>query len=55
MGDGVDEVTTTYCSYEQDKRDCDGDWDTYCTKNGHCQYKKNARDCDGDTVSICRK
>lgn len=29
MGDGIDEVTTAYCSYEQDKRACDGDLDIY--------------------------
>ena len=44
-----------YCSYAQDKRDCDGDWDTYCMKSSHCQYQCNVRDCDGDIVSLCRK
>ena len=44
-----------YCPYESDKKDCDGDWDTYCMKNGHCQYQKNVRDCDGNIISLCRK
>ena len=47
--------TTNYCPYAQDKRDCDGDWDTYCEKSGRCQYQHNVRDCDGDLVSLCRK
>ena len=46
--------TNNYCPYASDKRDCDGDWDTYCMKNGHCQYQKNVKDCDGDIVSLCR-
>lgn len=46
---------TNYCPYAQDKRDCDGDWDTYCEKSGRCQYQRNVRDCDGDLVSLCRK
>lgn len=50
-----DVIENEACSYAQDKRDCDGDWDTYCMKNGHCQYQKNVRDCDGDIISLCRK
>lgn len=32
------------CPWASDRRDCDGDWDTYCTISGHCQYQKNVRD-----------
>lgn len=42
------------CPWASDRRDCDGDWDTYCTVSGHCQYQKNVRDCDGDIISLCR-
>lgn len=45
----------TYCPYACDRRDCDGDWDTYCTKDGSCQYQRNTRDCDGDIISFCRR
>ena len=44
-----------YCPYACDKRDCDGDWDTYCMKTRNCQYQRNVRDCDGDIISLCRK
>ena len=51
-----DDITREqYCPHASDKRDYDGDWDTYCMKNGHCQYQKNVRDCDGDIISLCRK
>ena len=43
-----------YCPYASDKKDCDGDWDTYCMKSGNCQYQRNVRDCDGDIISLCR-
>lgn len=43
------------CIYQEDRRDCDGDWDTYCMKSSHCQYQDNVRDCDGDIISLCRK
>lgn len=43
------------CTYESRKRDCDGDWDSYCTKSGDCPYKHVVRDCDGDPVILCRK
>lgn len=57
MGDDMvmDEEVEVHCSYAQDKKDCDGDWDTYCMKCGHCQYQHNVRDCDGDIISLCRK
>lgn len=52
---GEDEgVSSGYCPYASDRRDCDGDWDTYCTA-GSCSYQYNVRDCDGDIVSLCRK
>ena len=39
---GKKDVTTRdTCPYTSDKRDCDGNWDTYCMKNEHCQYQKN--------------
>lgn len=31
MGDG--DLETTGCSFADARRDCDGDWDTYCTKS----------------------
>ena len=43
------------CPDAFDKRDPDGDFDTYCASSGHCQYQHNVRDCDGDIVSLCRK
>lgn len=43
------------CSYARGRQDCDGDWDTYCTKYGNCQYQHNVRDCDGDIISLCRR
>ena len=43
-----------YCPHACGKRDCDGDWDTYCMKTGSCQYQRNVRDCDGDVISLCR-
>lgn len=44
------------CNYESKRRDCDGDWDIYCTNYGKkCPYKQNVRDCDGDVISLCRK
>ena len=55
MGDKVGNVSTIYCPYEQNRIDCDGAWDTYCTRNGNCKYKKNVRDCDGEIASFCRK
>lgn len=42
------------CPYAYNKRDCDGDWDTYCMKNGYCPQQNNSRDCDGDIISLCR-
>lgn len=50
-----DIIDKNYCPYACDKRDCDGDWDTYCMKTGNCQYqKKNVRDCDCDIIRLCR-
>ena len=43
--------TKSRCPYASD---CDGDWDTYCTKSGNCQYQKNVRDCAGNIISLCR-
>ena len=57
MGDSdleINDYKSTECSFADARQDCDGDWDTYCTKDGHCQYQRNARDCDGDIISFCR-
>lgn len=57
MGDEdftYDDTRNCRCGYQSERRDCDGDWDTYCTKNGCCQYQHNVRDCDGDIISLCR-
>lgn len=43
------------CIYTSERRDCDGDWDTYCTKEGACEFKREMYDCDGDPVYLCRK
>jgi hypothetical protein len=43
------------CPHACDKRDCDGDWDTYCLTGKPCGYKRNVRDCDGDVISLCRR
>ena len=45
----------TECEYERHKRDCDGDWDCYCSKSGNCPYQHIVKDCDGDIVVLCRK
>ncbi len=43
------------CPYMTEKRDCDGDWDTWCIQpSGNCPYKRDMRDCDGDQISLCR-
>lgn len=52
MGDG--DLETTGCSFADERRDCDGDWDTYCTKSGDCPYQDWKRDCDGDYIVFCR-
>lgn len=43
------------CGYQNERRDCDGDWDTYCTYSGSCHYQKNVVDCDGDVITKCRR
>lgn len=44
------------CRYQSRRRDCDGDWDNYCTNYGEkCPYKKCVRDVDRDIVELCRK
>ena len=43
------------CANQSTRKDCDGDFDTYCNYSGTCQYQKNTRDCDGDVISLCRK
>lgn len=56
MGFDMDDVIDTnnfYCKYANEKRDCDGDLNTYCMKYGYCNYKKEVIDCDGDTISFC--
>lgn len=52
MGDG--DLETTGCSFADARRDCDGDWDTYCTKSGDCPQQDWKRDCDGDYIVFCR-
>lgn len=52
MGDG--DLETAGCSFADARRDCDGDWDTYCTKSGDCPYQDWKRDCDGDYIVFCR-
>lgn len=54
MGEDENVTISNYCRYASDRRDCDGDCDTYCTLCGHCQYQSNIRDCDGDVISLCR-
>ena len=54
MGEEDVRDENNYCPYARDKRDCDGDWDTYCMKTENCQYQRNVRDCDGDIISLCR-
>ena len=55
MGDDYDVVASdATCQYACDKRDCDGDWNTFCTKCGECHYQNNVRDCDGDIITLCR-
>lgn len=54
MGEEDVTIENNYCPYACDKRDCDGDLDTYCMKTGNCQYQRNVRDCDGDIISLCR-
>lgn len=43
------------CLFMSCRRDCDGDWDSYCYKLGACPYQKKAKDCDGDIIMLCRK
>lgn len=52
MGDG--DLETTECSFADARRDCDRDWDNYCTKSGDCPYQDWKRDCDGDYIVFCR-
>ncbi len=47
------EPSNSYCEYACDKRDCDGDYNTFCMKSTYCPYKKNVRDCDGDFIEMC--
>lgn len=37
------------------RRDCDGDYNTYCFYGGYCAYKRTVIDCDGDIVTLCDK
>lgn len=42
MGDSdleVNDYKSAGCSFADVRRDCDGDWDTYCTKSGDCPYQ----------------
>lgn len=55
MGEEDVVSTNNYCPDASDRRDCDGDWDTYCTKIGSCPYQRKVIDCDGDPVYLCRK
>lgn len=50
----VNDYCSAGCSFADERQDCDGDWDTYCTKSGDCQYQDWKRDCDGDCVVFCR-
>lgn len=43
------------CPYLSYRKDCDGDYDAYCTKSGSCPYQMNVKDCDGDIVVLCRE
>ena len=52
MNENENEVTECLCSIY--KKDCDGDYEVYCTKYGSCPYQKIVKDCDGDTVVLCR-
>lgn len=54
MGENDVKDNNKHCPYACDKRDCDGDWDTYCMLKGRCHYQRNSRDCDGDIISLCR-
>ena len=42
--------TISNCGYISYRRDCDGDYDTYCYYSGSCPYKKTVKDCDGDMI-----
>ena len=53
MGDEDIVVTSSFCSYKEERRDCDGNYDTYCMKIGYCPYQRDVRDCDGDIISLC--
>ena len=55
MGDDLDDIVRegNICQYASKKRDCDGDWITFCYCDGYCIHKKNVRDCDGDIISVC--
>ncbi len=58
MGDDDDIIigpSTSHCEYACDKRDCDGDFNTFCMKSGYCPYKRNVRDCDGDFITMCNR
>lgn len=42
MGDSdleVNDYKSAGCSFADTRRDCDGDWDTYCTKSGDCPIR----------------
>ena len=54
MGDGLDVGDlANVCPYANHRRDCDGDWDTYCNKGDDCPYQRARRDCDGDIIELC--
>lgn len=54
MGDGLDVGDLeNVCPYANQRRDCDGDWDTYCNKDDDCPYQRAMRDCDGDIIELC--
>lgn len=42
MGDSdleVNDYKSTECSFADARQDCDGDWDTYCTKSEDCPFQ----------------
>ena len=43
------------CKYASYRKDCDGDWDIYCMKDGNCQHQHKVMDCDRDVIVLCRK
>lgn len=54
MGENDVKNENKYCPYACKKKDCDGDWDTYCMKTEKCKYQKKVQDCDRDIIILCR-